>query len=327
MRWIFLTRLLEQIHNHFIFRIWFVVLIVFRIVLIAVGGLSTYSDERSEFICNTQQPGCENNCYIAFTPLSHARFWVFQIALVATPSLLYLGYAANKSSQAEEQVGTGEVGGSQRKSEEHDPSGRRQHRSITEAEDDQEEELVIKESDGGGAVKENSGEVKPKVNAHQDGHQQIKAGGLMGIYVLQLLARSLVEVAFLCAQYALFGFAVPATYECSLKPCPHLVDCFIPRSTEKTNFLIIMFTVSLLCLALTITEMFYLGVGSICGMNRVGSSGGNYSSFPSYWGAPPAPPDFNIPMKPHIESTTSAHQQSQQRQNRMRQNPVNILFT
>ncbi|XP_010183953.1 PREDICTED: gap junction gamma-1 protein-like, partial [Mesitornis unicolor] len=77
MSWSFLTRLLEEINNHstFVGKIWLTVLIVFRIVLTAVGGESIYYDEQSKFICNTQQPGCENVCYDAFAPLSHVRFW------------------------------------------------------------------------------------------------------------------------------------------------------------------------------------------------------------------------------------------------------------
>ncbi|KAI3352223.1 hypothetical protein L3Q82_005586 [Scortum barcoo] len=109
MSWSFLTRLLEEIHSHstFVGKIWLTVFIVFRIVLTAVGGESVYYDEQSKFVCNTIQPGCENVCYNAFAPLSHVRFWVFQIILVSMPSLMYLGYAVNKIARAEEQVDSG----------------------------------------------------------------------------------------------------------------------------------------------------------------------------------------------------------------------------
>ncbi|CAJ1080998.1 gap junction gamma-1 protein-like [Xyrichtys novacula] len=334
MSWSFLTRLLEEIHNHstFVGKIWLTVLIVFRIVLTAVGGESIYYDEQSKFVCNSGQPGCENVCYDAFAPLSHVRFWVFQIILVATPSLMYLGYAVNKITRAEEREGTGGAGGySRRKSKKPYLSGRRQHRGIEEAEDDQEEDPMIYEmaeveSDGGVAAKDNSGDGQVKVKVRHDGRQRIKADGLMRIYVLQLLARSLLEVAFLCGQYALYGFAVPASYVCSDLPCPHSVDCFVSRPTEKTIFLLIMYTVSLLCLALNIWEMLHLGVGTICeivrshrselsdeelyglthghgALNEAGLSGENYSSYPFSWSAPSAPPGYNIAIKPHLVST------------------------
>ncbi|EPY79913.1 hypothetical protein CB1_000878013 [Camelus ferus] len=90
MSWSFLTRLLEEIHNHstFVGKVWLTVLVVFRIVLTAVGGESIYSDEQTKFTCNTRQPGCDNVCYDAFAPLSHVRFWVFQIVVISTPSVM-----------------------------------------------------------------------------------------------------------------------------------------------------------------------------------------------------------------------------------------------
>lgn len=91
MSWSFLTRLLDEISNHstFVGKIWLTVLIIFRIVLTAVGGETIYYDEQSKFVCNTQQPGCENVCYDAFAPLSHVRFWIFQVrtALQEAPSV------------------------------------------------------------------------------------------------------------------------------------------------------------------------------------------------------------------------------------------------
>lgn len=332
MSWSFLTRLLEEIHNHstFVGKIWLTVLIVFRIVLTAVGGESIYYDEQSKFVCNSGQPGCENVCYNAFAPLSHVRFWVFQIILVATPSLMYLGYAVNKIARAEERAGGKGVSGySQRKLKRKlYVADRKQHRGIEEAEDDQEEDPMIYEmaevgSDSSGETK---GNVigKAKVKARHDGRQRIKEDGLMRIYVLQLLARCLLEVAFLCGQYALYGFAVPPTYVCSQLPCPHSVDCFVSRPTEKTIFLLIMYTVSLLCLLLNIWEMLHLGIGTICeiirsrqvpeeelygltqakGPHAVAElSREDYSSYTFSWNAPSAPPGYNIAMKPPLVPT------------------------
>ncbi|XP_075884216.1 gap junction gamma-1 protein-like [Nelusetta ayraudi] len=330
MSWSFLTRLLEEIHNHstFVGKIWLTVLVVFRIVLTAVGGESIYYDEQSKFVCNTGQPGCENVCYDAFAPLSHVRFWVFQIILVATPSLMYLGYAVNKIARAEEQADSRVAKGLvQRKvKKKHYVAGRKQHRGIEEAEDDQEEdpmvyEMAETECDGGGAANANGADGKDKAKARHDGRQRIRQDGLMRIYVLQLLARSLLEVAFLCGQYVLYGFAVPATYMCSQLPCPHNVDCFISRPTEKTIFLLIMYTVSMLCLTLNVWEMLHLGVGTICEIVRsqqhhlhdeelygltqahgasheAGLSKEEYNSYSFSWPSPSAPPGYNIAIKP-----------------------------
>lgn len=341
MSWGFLTRLLEEIHNHstFVGKIWLTVLIVFRIVLTAVGGESIYYDEQSKFVCNTGQPGCENVCYDSFAPLSHVRFWVFQIILVATPSLMYLGYAVNKIARAEEQADSRVAKGFlQRKMKrKRYVAGRKQHRGIEEAEDDQEEdpmvyEMAETECGSSEAAMPNGADGKEKVKVRHDGRQRIKEDGLMRIYVLQLLARSLLEVAFLCGQYVLYGFAVPATYMCSQLPCPHNVDCFVSRPTEKTIFLLIMYTVSLLCLTLNIWEMLHLGIGTICEIvrsqqvhlqdeelygltqargasNEAGLSKEEYNSYPFSWMSPSAPPGYNIAIKPTVVST-GHHSQS-----------------
>ncbi|XP_061563629.1 gap junction gamma-1 protein-like [Cololabis saira] len=339
MSWSFLTRLLEEIHNHstFVGKIWLTVLIVFRIVLTAVGGESIYYDEQSKFVCNSGQPGCENVCYDAFAPLSHVRFWVFQIILVATPSLMYLGYAVNKIARAEEQPDSGGGSGfSRRKAKKPYLAGRKQHRGIEEAEDDNEEDPMIYEvaeveSEVGGAAKGDGSERQVKVKARHDGRQRIKRDGLMRIYVLQLLARSVLEVAFLCGQYALYGFAVPAKYVCSDVPCPHQVDCFVSRPTEKTIFLLIMYAVSLLCLALNILEMLHLGIGTICeiirshrlhppddelygltqrnkALDEAKLSDENYNTYPFTWNAPSAPPGYNIAIKPLVVSKGNHNQ-------------------
>uniref|UniRef100_A0A3B4Z3V1 Gap junction protein n=1 Tax=Stegastes partitus TaxID=144197 RepID=A0A3B4Z3V1_9TELE len=316
MSWSFLTRLLEEIHNHstFVGKIWLTVLIVFRIVLTAVGGESIYYDEQSKFVCNSGQPGCENVCYDAFAPLSHVRFWVFQIILVATPSLMYLGYAVNKIARAEEQADSGGGNGfSRRKPKKHYLAGRKQHRGIEEAEDDNEEDPMIYEmteveSDGGGAAKGGGGDRQGKVKVRHDGRQRIKEDGLMRIYVIQLLIRSLLEVAFLCGQYALYGFAVPATYVCSDLPCPHSVDCFVSRPTEKTIFLLIMYTVSLLCLALNIWEMLHLGIGTICEIIRSRRVQLPDDDYPCSWNPPSAPPGYNIAIKPLLVPTGNHNQ-------------------
>lgn len=69
------------------------VLFLFRIMVLGAGAESVWGDEQSGFICNTQQPGCENVCYDRTFPISHIRFWVLQIIFVSTPTLVYLGHA------------------------------------------------------------------------------------------------------------------------------------------------------------------------------------------------------------------------------------------
>ncbi|XP_015214814.1 gap junction gamma-1 protein-like [Lepisosteus oculatus] len=255
MSWSFLTRLLEEIHNHstFVGKVWLTILVVFRIVLTAVGGESIYYDEQSKFVCNTQQPGCENVCYDAFAPLSHVRFWVFQIIMVSTPSIMYLGFAVHKITRMSDQ--------------EYRPKNRKRvpvvqrgaSRDYEEAEDNGEEDPMIFEE----IEPEKDKKDEKSTEKKHDGRRRIKKDGLMKIYVLQLLTRSIFEVAFLFGQYILYGFEVVPSYVCSRSPCPHTVDCFVSRPTEKTIFLLIMYVVSGLCLLMDIFEMFHLGFGGI----------------------------------------------------------------
>uniref|UniRef100_A0A3Q1F135 Gap junction protein n=1 Tax=Acanthochromis polyacanthus TaxID=80966 RepID=A0A3Q1F135_9TELE len=298
MSWSFLTRLLEEIHNHstFVGKLWLTVLIVFRIVLTAVGGESIYYDEQSKFVCNSGQPGCENVCYDAFAPLSHVRFWVFQIILVAMPSLMYMGYAVNKIARLDEAKGGAgaaavRTGG-----------GARQHRGIEETEEDQEDDPMIYEVPEIEPPKRPRDPLQPtpRPKIRHDGRKRIQDEGLMRVYVLQLVTRTILEAGFLAGQYLLYGFRVMPVFVCSGKPCPHSVDCFVSRPTEKTIFLRIMYGVTVLCLTLNVWEMLHLGIGSICDIlrRRRGDGAADYVGYPFSWNTPSAPPGYNIVVKP-----------------------------
>ncbi|XP_053555925.1 gap junction gamma-1 protein [Bombina bombina] len=314
MSWSFLTRLLEEIHHHstFVGKVWLTVLIVFRIVLTVVGGESIYYDEQAKFVCNTEQPGCENVCYDAFAPLSHVRFWVFQIILVTTPSLLYLGYAVHKIARMEE-------------NNEYDkktkqrpfPIRWKQHRSLEEVEGDNEEDPMMYPE-----IELESGRRQQEFRSKSkhDGRRRIQADGLLRIYVLQLLVRTLFEVGFLAGQFFLYGFEVIPKYECSTVPCPHKIDCFVSRPTEKTIFLLIMYGVSCLCLFLNMWEMLHLGFGTIrdaINTKRKEVDDSSTYNYPFTWNTPSAPPGYNIAVKPdQIEYTELTNAKMAYKQNR-----------
>uniref|UniRef100_A0A3P8VT31 Gap junction protein n=1 Tax=Cynoglossus semilaevis TaxID=244447 RepID=A0A3P8VT31_CYNSE len=303
MSWSFLTRLLEEIHNHstFVGKLWLTVLIVFRIVLTAVGGESIYYDEQSKFVCNSGQPGCENVCYDAFAPLSHVRFWVFQIILVAMPSLMYMGYAVNKIARLEEAKGgcvttavrTGGGGGYTHRKPRKICFGGRQNRGVEETEEDQEDDPMIYEVPEMEPTKRPRDPLQPtpRPKIRHDGRKRIQDEGLMRVYVLQLVTRTVLEAGFLAGQYLLYGFRVMPVFVCSGDPCPHSVDCFVSRPTEKTIFLRIMYGVTVLCLTLNVWEMLHLGIGSICDIlrrrRRVGEDGAaDYVGYPFSWNTP-----------------------------------------
>lgn len=260
-----MTRLLDEISNHstFVGKIWLTLLIIFRIVLTVVGGETIYQDEQSKFVCNTQQPGCENVCYDAFAPLSHVRFWVFQIIMITTPSIMYLGFAMHKIARMAD--------------EEYRPHKRKLlsmvHHGVSRDYDEVDdmgeevpmilEEVEPSEKDTKAASTDKSAAASSVSDTKHDGRRRIKRDGLMKVYALQLVSRVAFEIAFLFGQYILYGFEVAPSYICTRSPCPHTVDCFVSRPTEKTIFLVIMYVVSILCLVLTVLEILHLGIGGV----------------------------------------------------------------
>ncbi|XP_058235363.1 gap junction Cx32.2 protein [Hemibagrus wyckioides] len=83
-------------------------------------------------------------------------------------------------------------------------------------------------------------------------------GNLLRIYVSCLLMTILFEAGFIWAQYYLYGFLLDARLMCTSLPCPHPIECFISRPTEKTIFILFMVVVACVSLLLNITEIFYL---------------------------------------------------------------------
>ncbi|XP_037618220.1 gap junction gamma-1 protein-like [Sebastes umbrosus] len=296
MSWSFLTRLLDEITNHstFVGKVWLTVLIIFRIVLTAVGGESIYYDEQSKFICNTAQPGCENVCYDAFAPLSHVRFWIFQVILITTPTIMYLGFAMHKITRSEDS----EYRSIRTQRKRMPIVSRGAVRDYEEAEDNGEEDPMIAEE----IEQDKPDKAEKGSEKKHDGRRRILRDGLMKIYVCQLLWRSSFEVAFLFGQYVLYGFEVIPSYVCTRSPCPHTVDCFVSRPTEKTIFLLVMYVVSFLCLLLTVFEIIHLGIGGIRDTFRRRAKLSLRAPLPtssssSARAMPTAPPGYNATMK------------------------------
>ena len=166
----------------------------------------------------------------AFAPLSHVRFWVFQIIIITTPSIMYLGYAMHRIARAAD--------------DEYHPRRKRapvvtrgpshDYDDVDETGEDVPmitEELEAERGGKGGAgaalvVKAAAPE---GMTMKHDGRRRILRDGLMKVYVVQLLSRIAFEVAFLFGQYLLYGLEVEPSYVCMRSPCPHTVDCFVSR--------------------------------------------------------------------------------------------------
>ncbi|XP_017311588.1 gap junction protein, alpha 11 [Ictalurus punctatus] len=226
--WDLLSRLLDKVQKHstVVGKIWLTVLFVFRILVLGAGAEKVWGDEQSDFICNTQQPGCENVCYDHAFPISHIRFWVLQIISVSAPTLVYLGHVLHVINEEK---------------------GMRE--AMKKAPNDQANMFQSK------------GLKRPKYS-NDSGKVSIQ-GRLLRSYILNLLCKILLEVGFVLGQYYLYGFTLHAQYVCSRFPCPHKVDCFLSRPTEKNIFIWFMLVVSCVSLLLNLIEVFYLCVKKV----------------------------------------------------------------
>ncbi|OPJ73121.1 gap junction alpha-1 protein [Patagioenas fasciata monilis] len=228
--WSALGKLLDKVQAYSTAggKVWLSVLFIFRILLLGTAVESAWGDEQSAFRCNTQQPGCENVCYDKSFPISHVRFWVLQIIFVSVPTLLYLAhvfYVMRKEEKLNKR----------------------------------EEELKVVQNDGVNVdMHLKQIEIK-KFKYGIEEHGKVKMrGGLLRTYIISILFKSVFEVAFLLIQWYIYGFSLNAIYTCERDPCPHRVDCFLSRPTEKTIFILFMLVVSLVSLALNIIELFYV---------------------------------------------------------------------
>lgn len=245
--WSFLGRLLEnaQEHSTVIGKVWLTVLFIFRILVLGAAAEEVWGDEQSDFTCNTQQPGCENVCYDKAFPISHIRFWVLQIIFVSTPTLIYLGHVLHIVRMEEKR---------KEKEEELKKKGSVKDSNYPGA--------AMSGSGGGGS--NNSKDPPAKRGKEKlpirDERGRIRMGGaLLRTYVFNIIFKTLFEVGFIVGQYFLYGFELKPVYQCSRPPCPHTVDCFISRPTEKTIFIIFMLVVASVSLLLNMLEIYHLG--------------------------------------------------------------------
>ncbi|XP_054473952.1 gap junction protein delta 2b [Anoplopoma fimbria] len=256
--WTILERLLEaavQQHSTMIGRILLTVVVIFRILIVAIVGETVYNDEQSMFVCNTLQPGCNQACYDKAFPISHIRYWVFQTIMVCCPILCFITYSVHQSAKQKE---------------------RRYSTMILSLDRDmdfmkRDDSWKIKNTIVNGMLQstENTNkEVDPDCLEVKDTHNSAlrttkskmrRQEGISRFYIIQVVFRNALEIGFLVGQYFLYGFNVPAVYECDRYPCIKDVECYVSRPTEKTVFLVFMFAVSGICVVLNLAELNHLG--------------------------------------------------------------------
>ncbi|XP_053702830.1 gap junction protein, alpha 2 [Synchiropus splendidus] len=220
--WNSLGKLLEsaQEHSTVVGKVWLTVLFIFRILVLGTAAEKVWGDEQSGFTCDTKQPGCQNVCYDKTFPISHIRFWVMQIIFVSTPTLIYLGHILHLVRMEDK-----------RKEKEKEMALQMEKHQLEQAKK---------------SIKDNQGHVRLQ-------------GALLRTYVFNIIFKTLFEVAFIVAQYFLYGFELKPMYTCDRWPCPNVVNCYISRPTEKTIFILFMLAVACISLLLNLVEMYHLG--------------------------------------------------------------------
>ncbi|NXK35943.1 CXA9 protein, partial [Piprites chloris] len=235
--WNFLGGILEEVHIHstIIGKIWLTILFIFRMLVLGVATEDVWNDEQSEFICNTEQPGCRNVCYDEAFPISLIRYWVLQVIFVSSPSLVYMGHALYRLRALEKE----------RQKKKAQVRVELESIKLEMTEDRKRLERELRQLD------------QRKIN------KAPLRGSLLCTYVIHIFTRSAVEVSFMIGQYLLYGFHLDPLYKCQRDPCPNTVDCFVSRPTEKTVFILFMQSIATVSLLLNILEIIHLGFRKI----------------------------------------------------------------
>ncbi|KPP74320.1 gap junction alpha-9 protein-like [Scleropages formosus] len=231
--WNFLGGILEEVHIHstMVGKIWLTILFIFRMLVLGVAAEDVWNDEQSDFICNTEQPGCRNVCYDRAFPISLIRYWVLQVIFVSSPSLVYMGHALYRLRTLEKER--------QRKK-----AQLRRELEAVEAELAEARRRLERELRQLDQRKLNKAPLR---------------GSLLRTYVAHIVTRSAVEVGFMAGQYLLYGFQLDPLFKCKREPCPNVVDCFVSRPTEKSIFMVFMQCIAAVSLFLNILEVMHLG--------------------------------------------------------------------
>ncbi|KAM9341349.1 gap junction protein alpha 10 a [Symphorus nematophorus] len=235
--WNLLGSILEEVHIHstIVGKIWLTILFIFRMLILGAAAEDVWDDEQSEFVCNTDQPGCKAVCYDRAFPISLIRFWVLQVIFVSAPSLVYMGHALYCIRTLEKE----------------------RHRKRAQLKEEMDEaELAVDEH-----------KRMEKELRRLDEQRKVKKaplrGSLLRTYIIHILTRSMVEVCFILGQYILYGIQLDPLYKCERQPCPNSVDCYISRPTEKTIFMVFMIVIAGVSLFLNILEISHLGIRKI----------------------------------------------------------------
>jgi len=238
---------------------WMFMLFTFRMFITAVVGGPVYGDESGNFKCDTNQPGCQNVCFNRFSPISHLRFWAFQMLFVCLPSVAFMTYAQFELQKI-------------------DVITKKEKEFIENAGDDESayvtpEYLKI----AGKRKKLGINKMKKKTTVTADAAVEvIWTPRIRFIYIIHLIFKLALECIFLYLSYllqkqqskrsGLSAMWVPEKYECTHgdtednSACSQnpLIPCWVSRPWEKTIFMLYMTAVTIISIILCLAEFVYV---------------------------------------------------------------------
>ncbi|XP_026690574.2 gap junction beta-2 protein isoform X1 [Ciona intestinalis] len=286
--WHLLEKISEQVtkYSTFLGQLWYILVFVFRLIVVVTIGGAVYGDEQSAFKCSTDVVGCQNICYNQFAKVSHMRFWAFQLLAVATPTVFFHFYSMYMSGEIQKL----------KNSEEH-------LRQLEEADQDH---LLPKNAQDEKDFKKMSKRRKSighvKVRRIYSGNELKEipyTNKIHYAYYLSIIIRLVMEGVFIYIGYTLFKLMdtkcldnptdpmcpgsnnpiyflwmrVPAMYKCEGNPGTDVytactmhvrdngfVPCFVSRPYEKTVFLCYMSILSGICFVISALELVIVSI-------------------------------------------------------------------
>ncbi|XP_054847639.1 gap junction delta-4 protein-like [Eublepharis macularius] len=206
-------------------KIWFSLTVLLRLLVIFFAAYPLYQDEQQRFICNSMQPGCSTVCYDLFAPVSHFRFWLIQTASVLLPYIMFCIYVFHNVARQLVKARSLPY---------------RRYKEIKPTSDHKISKKSSKSAAGSRVASEAN---------------KMDIPDFSKMYMIQLLLRILFEACFGAGHYYLFGFFVPRRFICSGISCPHYVDCFVSRPTEKTIMMFFIWGLSGVSLLLSLIDL------------------------------------------------------------------------
>lgn len=262
--------------------VWFVVQFIFRLMIVTMVGSQVYGDEQGQFKCDTGQPGCQNVCYNRFSPISHLRFWSFQLLFLSMPKFFLYAYISLVNAQRKIIEKEKEKLNNEEATAEDDESQiTGSQLSTNQKSDKQYRKLERREKKY--KIQASQIKMKNKVDDRGNVEEVMWTPGIRACYVTHLIVQLAVELVMIYGNYLLQqnqtrksgweAFFVPERYDCMstehTKPpwgnsritaCSQneVIACWVSRPWEKGIFVIYMAVMAGISIFITIVELIWM---------------------------------------------------------------------